>query len=416
MADGKGRAGTKQVTDGHARLFPDRERSDPTVSRASETFYGFLQRVDDPAFGRVRDVLNRWFERFDSSQESEAATDLRRRIEAKQRGQFEAAFWELYLHETFSRLDFEIVAHPLSERGTRPDFELRRKVGEHFYLEAVMPTPGLFSHDESVSVETVTEYVTDAFHPDFLLQVRHVIAGKQMPRKTAVQESVLAWLDGLDWDQLWSGDLSSSEHPEEEIRVGDGWQIGLTALPSPPEIRGGKKHPMILSYQGTFGYPDALGPAILPNLYEKANKYGDLDAPLVIGLWVKEAMASQDTAALALFGSWFSLEDGKQKTGLDLRQEEPESLWSPTAKHRGRASAVLATNSFDFGLPSISRSLPWLWPNPWADRPLDVELPFACSEVSGDEAAVVNRAATITASELFDLPEDWPGQTFQGLE
>jgi hypothetical protein len=395
-------------------LFPGRLRTDSGISRASESTYGFLQRVDDRAFERVREVLNCWFERFASSQEATAATDLRRRIEAKQKGQFEAAFWELYLHEAFSRLGFEISVHPASERGTRPDFELRGETDDHFYLEAVMPTPGLFDRKEPVSVETVVEYVNDAFHPDFLLQLQYVIPGRQMPRKIAVRNAVLDWLNNLSWDLLWSGDLSSSERPEGRIRAGDGWEIGLKALPSPPEIRSRTKRPMIFSYRGSIGYPDALGPAILPTLYEKANKYGDLDAPLVIAVWIMETMASQDTAVLALFGSWFSLDAGEQPTGLNLRQNRPESLWGPKAKHRGRASAVLAVNSFDFGLPSIARSLPRLWPNPWASRPLGSELPFACSLVSADEATVANRAAMVTASKLFELPKDWPGQFFDG--
>jgi hypothetical protein len=53
------------------------------------------------------------------------------------------------------------------------------------------------------------------------------------------------------------------------------------------------------------------------------------------------------------------------------------------------------------------------WKNPWAMRPLEVGLPFASSAVSADEVTVENRAATVAPHELFELPEDWPGQPFQ---
>ena len=381
--------------------------------RAVESEYGFFQRVDDPACGRIRAALNAWFDRFLSMQEAEAVSDLRGRFQAKEDGQFKSAFWELYLHETFVRLGFDISVHPLSERGKRPDFVLRRE-HQRLYLEAVMLTPGFSGRNEPRNVQMVIEHVNEAFHPDFLLRLRYVIAGSDTPRKVAVRKEVSDWLYGLVWEDIWKDDMASSVHPEAEIEVGaSGWKIGLTALPLPPESRSREKGPMIFAYQGFAGNADGLGLAILPGLYEKANKYGDLDAPHVIALWIMDAMASEDTAAVALFGSWFATEEGTHRTGLNLRKERPESLWSPSAKHRGRASAVLAANSFEFGYPAIARALPRLWLNPSADRPLATDLPFARSLVSGDEKTVENVAATTTASELFDLPNDWPGRAFQ---
>lgn len=102
--------------------------------------------------------------------------DLRQRFRAKQSGQFLAAFWELYLHELFSRLGFKALVHPASGRGgTRPDF-LVTQDEMRFYLEAVMPTPGFSPSDnQPASVATVTEYVNEAFRPQFWLRLRHII-------------------------------------------------------------------------------------------------------------------------------------------------------------------------------------------------------------------------------------------------
>ena len=379
--------------------------------RAHETSFGFFQRVDDPACGRIRDLLNGWFARFAGSQDAEAVADLRGRFRAKEDGQFDSAFWELYLHEAFSRLGFEIAAHPDSERGTKPDFALTRGT-DRLYVEAVAPQPGFSSRNEPRNVQMVIEHVNEAFHPDFLLRLRFVRARDGTPRKVAVRKAVSDALHALQWEAVWKGDMSESER-DIEVDVGDGWKIGLTALPLPPESRGRPPGPMIFSYKGGVGYPDALGPAMVPTLYEKANKYGDLDAPHVVAIWVIDLMASQDTAALALFGSWFEMEDGTHRTGLDLRSRPREGIWSPGAKHRGRASAVLATSSFEFGYPAVARTLPRLWPNPWADRPLNADLPFPSSTVSADEATVLNRPAAVAPPELFELPEGWPGQPFR---
>jgi hypothetical protein len=396
-------------------LFPDVARSDPQTKRAHESEYAFFQRINDPACGRIRDLFNDWFDRFAKSQDAEAVADLRQRFRAKQRGQFFAAFWELYLHELFSRLGFEAQVHPsTAKRGTRPDFLMTR--GEtRFYLEAVMPTPGFSPTDnQPASVETVTEYVNEAFQPQFRFRLRHIIPGSSMPRKKAVIRAVVGWLDSLDWADCWKGDPQSSIYPETELHIGDGWQIKLVAIPLDPSLQSAEPRPMIFSHPSGGGYPDGLGQAVLPLLIEKTSKYGNLDAPLMIAMWVADLMANPETAPLALFGSWFSVKDGSHRTGLELRDDRV-GLWTPGAKTRGRACGVLAANSFGFGYPAVARALPRYWSNPWADKPLTLDLPFPTSTVSHDETMVVNSPETISPAELFELPEDWPGEPFQNL-
>jgi hypothetical protein len=397
-----------------AKLFPDAPRTDPWTQRASESDYAFFQRVDDPACGRVRDLFNVWFERFAGSQDAGSVRDLRNRFRAKQGGQFLSAFWELYLHELFSRLGFTPEVHPDSGNGTRPDFLMTRGT-ERFYLEAVMPTPRFSASDnETASAGTVTEYVTEAFRRQFRLRLRHVIPGANVPRKKAVIGAVEGWLDSLDWSDLWKGSAETSIYEETELHIGDGWQIALTAIPLDPSLQSDEIRPMIFSYPGGGGYPDALGEAVLPLLIEKTSKYGELDAPLVVAMWVVETMANPETAPLALFGAWLETNDGSHRTGLELNADR-KGLWTPGAKTRGRGCGVLAANSFAFGYPAVARVLPRYWPNPWADQPLSVDLPFATSTVSDDEREVVNTAESVSPADLFKLPEDWPGQPFQNL-
>jgi hypothetical protein len=170
---------------------------------------------------------------------------------------------------------------------------------------------------------------------------------------------------------------------------------------------------MIGIYPGMSGSPDAVAIAIQPKLDEKANKYGDHDAPYVIAMWAMSAFASDRTAPQALFGIAMPLETGRQATGLPLKVDERQALWTANRRRRGRVSAVLAAPSFDFNYSSVSRVLPRLWLNPWADRPLTAKLPFTVSRVCEDEASVENAPASRSSSSLLDLPSDWPGKPFQ---
>jgi hypothetical protein len=73
------------------------------------------------------------------------------------------------------------------------------------------------------------------------------------------------------------------------------------------------------------------------------------------------------------------------------------------------------TGNFDFNYNAIGRHLPRLWHNPWAQRPLDAELPFAASRVASDERTILNKAATANASEIFGVDRSWPGEPFAHL-
>jgi hypothetical protein len=392
-------------------LFPDVLRSDPRPQRAAETSYQFLQRVDDPVFARVRATFNQWVGCFASVQEAAATRDLLGRFRSKQDLQFYAAFWELYLHEIHVRLGFEVRVHPLSQRGTRPDFLMSRQ-GQAVYLEAVMPSASSGAPAGPKGITTIMEYVNEAYHPDFFLKIRFVSPGTDLPKKTEIVAAVQTWLSCLNWDEWWRGGLSPEvPYPEAELPVRD-WILGLRALPRAPQNRADEAYPMVGIYPSISGWPDAIADELKPKLDEKANKYGDLDAPYVVAVWIMSAMASALTTPQALFGLGMPLEEGRHTTGLPSVLER-EGLWTANRQHRGRVSAVLAAVSFEFNYSAVSRVLPRLWLSPWATRKLGQALPFPTSRVANDERSIQNTPGTDHPSTLIGLPADWPGKPFE---
>ncbi len=393
-------------------LFDNKARTNPEPSYARESTYTFLDRVDDPIFVAVREVLNAWVDRFASLHDKMAINDLVGRLRSKDDIAFYAAFWELYLHEFFARLGFTIEVHPESGKDARPDFRLTRD-GREMYLEAVMPNPRAGRSNESKGSKTVIEYIDAAFDPDFSVSVRFVAGSASAPSKKEVAREVEGWLAKLTWaDPSEAGLDPRSPRPETELRV-RGWVIGLRAWPRPPERRGDRKFPMIVTYPGMSGYPAAVSAGIRTVLDEKASKYGDLDAPYILAVWVMSAMASESTPAEALFGIALPIGDGTQPTGLPLTVDERDGLWTPTRP--GRLSAVLSANSMHFNYSAVSRYLPRIWHNPWAVQPVNQDLPFAASRLSRDETSITNEPPTASPSALFDLPADWPGEPFAWL-
>jgi len=98
-------------------LFQGKPPDNPARRQAAESTYKFLDRVDDPVFAGVRATLNAWFKRFEAHQDHAAVADLRGRLRAKQSLQFDAAFWELYLHE------LDLLAEELGPRPAEVNVE-----------------------------------------------------------------------------------------------------------------------------------------------------------------------------------------------------------------------------------------------------------------------------------------------------
>ena len=84
-----------------------------------------------------------------------------------------------------------------------------------------------------------------------------------------------------------------------------------------------------------------------------------------------------------------------------------ESLWLTSRGVRYQnVSAVLTT--FELMPWTVARTQPWLIANPWATRPLEIELPFNRFDVDTSSGEIAEVKACFQPSELFELPESWP--------
>lgn len=356
----------------------------------------------------MRATLNEWFDRFAADQDPVAVADLRGRLRAKQPLQFEAAFWELYLHELHARLGFTIAVHPPGPRTTHPDFLVSRGL-ERFYLEAVVPVPRSGAPAGPSGAATVIEYVDAAYDPDFFLAVRFA-SGGALPRRKAVVAAVERWMRGLSWSQWHDGERAHYPLPETELSVGE-WVIGLQAIPRSPAKRGDHAFPTVGGYPGFGAFEEAVMAAITPTLDRKASKYGELDAPHVIAAWVVSPLASAFSLPAALFGARMPLAPGRHALELP-GPDHRRGLWTPDRQRRDRPAALLVAGSWDFNYNAVARALPRLWHNPWAKSAVAVEYPFSVSRVAANERTIDNSEATVDPSALFELPADWPGIPF----
>jgi len=218
------------------QIFDIRKRTDPSPARRSgEGTYAFLNRVDDPAFAALRDLIEQWFAAYPDVGDENARRDLRGRLRSGSDEKFAAAFWELYLHEVHRRKGFRVTVHPETPSGARVDFRVDSASG-HFYVEAkALMTNPISGLGRSRTEDVVLDKIDEAYHPDFFVAVIRLIPGPTLPKTRSVVAQVEAWLQALDWDaerQSPSGD----ERQTQTLEV-DGWRLDLVALPKGSGMR-----------------------------------------------------------------------------------------------------------------------------------------------------------------------------------
>jgi len=125
-------------------LFDDFERINGNPAEHGESLYTFLNRAAGEYWQSVRDVLTEWLSHYPEVERSTLISRFRR---TDRRG-FLGAFWELYLHEVFRRLGFEIALHPAVSGTThRPDFRLQLGTAITFVEAVTIYEPQVDSRD-----------------------------------------------------------------------------------------------------------------------------------------------------------------------------------------------------------------------------------------------------------------------------
>ena len=97
------------------KLFEDKPRDYTKPSLRAETTYSFLDRSSLPEFERVRCMLERWVERLPRKHRQKTVANLRHRAPGSRTDeiQFNAGFFELFLHEFLLGTDGEILVEPI---------------------------------------------------------------------------------------------------------------------------------------------------------------------------------------------------------------------------------------------------------------------------------------------------------------
>lgn len=385
-------------------LFDAVERTDKGPMRYSEDRFGYYNRSARPPVGRIRSLLQRWFDRYPGPHQAELRTRFRT--------DFDAAFYELFMHELVLRLGYTTEVHPVIDPGAtrRPDFLVRSDSGYQFLLECTL------ARDESEEEEgrrKVQEVLLDSINQlqstNFMLDVDIHRVTTEAPSGRAIKEFLARELASLDPDELSRRYASEGgwEALPELVYATDKVHLVFRPIPVRPDRRGKIERPI-----GMLGPVEMveINPmlAVRRTVKKKATAYGDVRMPYVLAVnAVAEHGPHRTDFIEALFGD-VNLRVSRHASGRgsDSRWvRSPNGIWlGPTGPRHTRLSAVL------FAVPATPWNLPHvptlLIRNPWARHPDNSALACLPQAVISEENLAWKEGTS--TGDIFGLEDGWP--------
>ena len=383
-------------------LFDDFERHDASPGGHGEDYFTFLNRADGPVWARIRCVLDQWFVDYPTDH----AADLRGRFRSRLPGAHLSAWWELYLHHLFSRLQYTVTVHPeVADTSRRPDFEMTS--GEQrFYVEGAVVFSGIVDDTrDEVREGWIMDAVNRGTNPNFYVGIEFEQLGEKRPRDRDVYKPLEQWLDTLDPDVAIAQYDETRTLPERTFCIGD-WRVRFRAFPLKAEARGAvDPGPLLGAGPPSAGRVDDV-PQLRDTLKHKRGRYGHLQAPLIVAINCATSSVHDEDVADALYGS-LAYQFHVDEPGAGKAVRMPDGAWIDENGPRGqRMSALLVASRLHMG--TVTERGPRLWLHPWAHAELAARLPFTTWRLSSG-GRLSSEDREIDMASLLGLPPSWPG-------
>lgn len=298
-------------------IFYEVDRTDTSPKKNGEGEFEFHNRSARPEFDKVRSFLDDLISEYPESDQGELVARLRSGSDEE----FRSASFELILHGIVNRLGGKIDCHPqVPNSDGRPDFKVTLPDGNYFYLEASCTTSGSTDPGAEARKGVVFDNLNRTKNSEFFLDVRSTGAPATPPKGTKLRKRLETWLALLDAEAIKKaieehGYDAAPELPWEH----EGWTLVFKAA---PKNKPKESERAIGTYMEGAHPIDDWSP-IRDRVMAKGNRYGELDAPLIVAINSSAFNLDKIDVMQALFGQEeFVLAGGK----TEMRRK-PNGAW-----------------------------------------------------------------------------------------
>jgi hypothetical protein len=383
-------------------------QSPPTThtgpARYCESHYDYLCRTERPAFALVRELIERWLTEVPCRHRRPLISRLR----SSEDHQFDAAFFELYVHALLRRLGCSVKFHPRAGgKGGRPDFLVKAPEGEGVLVEATnVEEYSDAGRAARARLEAVYDLLNEMEVPDYFFHVTHYGLPESPVPGRKLRHEIRQFLKAVDYDSVRSAATKGLNALPRMVFAHGSFSLEIALMPVSEKKRGDTAHrPVGMQGPGEAYYVDDKTP-IRDKISYKAKRYGRLRRPLMIAVNVMRPHVDDLDVKDALFGcedyitSWA---DGRViRSGTFLR---PDGVWlGPEGIQYRRVSAVLVVSSLQPW--SVAARQPVIYHNPWARYPIASRFTQMPSYVVAGGKLI--RREGCPAHSILGLPGGWP--------
>jgi hypothetical protein len=388
-------------------LFDDFERTETRMKRARESTFAYLNSSSRAPIAAARGMLQQWFDSYPEAAQRDLLARFRSPIDA----QHKSAFWELYLHELFSRLGFSLEPHPdIEHSANHPDFLVKQGETPKFYLEGIVAgLPSAQDAGAEARLAEVFDLINKMEPSAWFLQVEYRGQSGTPPPVKRLRKDLEAWLATQDLkaidDALQSEDWDGLPRFEWQH---EGLTLSFVPVPKSPEGKAKTDSRLVGMVMGE-AHILKVDEDIRRAVRAKSKKYGTLPLPLVVAVNVLSEHCDDIDINNALFGTETVVvttkPDGSHGTSHGRRL--PDGVWFGTKGARNQAvSAVLIGNNINPYTCGIET--PLLIHHPYPTHPL-VLSSYPLPESLPDETTrIMKRKEGRHAKDFVRLPSPWP--------
>jgi len=249
-----------------------------------------------------------------------------------------------------------------------------------FYLEATVASDSDNSLKSQGQLSLLWEALNDLKEPFFqiILEIHRESNYLRIPK---ICKEIHQWLLTLNPDEV-----SQKEGlPDRDMRpyyswMHDGWHIDFIAISRPPEERNQGGETVFYSFSSYEKWNETQN-SLSRKLDEKAKKYGVLQLPYIIAVDILALNSIGRDLNEVFFGQDIVLIDPESGATMQTRSpfhpkrpSREDGFWIGQGR-RLRNKQVSAVLLIDELMPwSFTRKTSLLWHNPWAEKPLNLEV------------------------------------------